>query len=237
MSTTRVDEIANGLFRIHTPYPSIPGGFSFNQYLLRDQQSLLFHTGPRAMFPAIRDAVASVLPLSELHYVGFCHVESDECGSLNPFLAAAPNARPLCSQLAALVSISDLADRSPCALADGERLSLGKNTVRWINAPHVPHGWENGFLLIEELSTLLCGDLFTQPGAEHPPLVTTDILAPSEAMLTQMDYYAHGPNTTSVIRQLAALRPHVLACMHGSAWQGDGETLLGRLADSLMPRA
>ena len=159
---TQIDEIADGLFRVHTAVSLIPGGFSFNQYLIRDEQSLLYHTGPRSLFPQIRDAIAKVLPLERLHYIGFSHVESDECGSLNQFLAVAPCARPLCSQIAAMVSITDLADRAPVSLADNEAMSLGRRSVRWIDAPHVPHGWENGFLMVDGIQALLCGDLFTQ---------------------------------------------------------------------------
>jgi flavorubredoxin len=233
LNGTQIDEIADGLFRVHTPVSLIPGGFSFNQYLLRDEQSLLFHTGPRSLFPQIRDAIATVLPLEKLHYIGFSHVESDECGSLNQFLAVAPYARPLCSRVAAMVSITDLADRAPVPLADHEVLSLGQHSVRWIDAPHVPHGWENGFLMVDDIQALLCGDLFTQPGAVHPPIIEDDILGPSEAMRAQMDYYAHGPNTAAILQKLAALRPQILACMHGSAWRGDGSALLTRLARAL----
>lgn len=227
---TSIDEIADGLYRVHTPVTILPGGFSFNQYLLRDERSLLFHTGPRSLFPQIRDAIATVVPLERLHYIGFSHVESDECGSLNQFLAAAPAASPLCSRLASLVSMSDLADRAPVALMDQESLSLGRCSVTWIDAPHVPHGWENGYLMIDSLQALLCGDLLTQPGADHPAVVESDILAPSEAMRAGMDYYAHGPNTAPTIHRLAQLRPRLLACMHGSAWRGDGARLLTDLA-------
>jgi flavorubredoxin len=226
---TRIDEIADGLFRIHTPSTILPGGFSFNQYLVRDDEPLLFHTGPRALFPQVRDAIAGVLPLTKLRHVSFGHVEADECASLNQFLAAAPSSRPLCGTIAAMVSIGDLADRAPVALADGETLRLGRYSVRWIDGPHVPHAWENGFLFIPELQALLCGDLFTQPGADHPPLVDGDILTPSEAMRAQLDYFAHGPNTAAVLTRLAALQPRLLACMHGSAWTGDGGALLKEL--------
>jgi flavorubredoxin len=234
-NTTRIDEIADGLYRIHTPLPDVPGGFSFNQYLLRDEQSLLFHTGPRALFPQVRDAIASVMPLKDLRYIGFAHVESDECGSLNQFLEIAPDAVPLCGRIAAMVSVHDLADRPPKVLADDESLNLGRYSVRWLDAPHVPHGWENGFLMVEGLGALLCGDLFTQPGADHPPIVETDILGPSEAMRARMDYFAHGPDTMPVLRRLANLQPRILACMHGSAWRGDGGALLGKLAKALSP--
>jgi flavorubredoxin len=233
LNGTRIDEIADGLYRVNTPDTTILGGFSFNQYLLRDERSLLFHTGPRSLFPQIRDAISTVLPLEKLHYIGFSHVESDECGSLNQFLAVAPAARPLCSRIAALVSVSDLADRTPVALTDQEIMPLGRYSVRWIDAPHVPHGWENGFLMVDGIQALLCGDLFTQPGADNPPIVERDILGPSEAMRAQMDYYAHGPNTVPVLQKLAALQPQILACMHGSAWRGDGALLLNGLARAL----
>jgi flavorubredoxin len=232
-SDTRIDEIADGLFRVHTPDTSFPGGFSFNQYLLRDEQPLLFHTGPRALFPQIHAAIATVLPVQRLRYIGFSHVESDECGSLNQFLAAAPDAVPLCGRIAAMVSIGDLADRAPRVLADDESMQVGRYAVRWLDAPHVPHGWENGFLMVHGLEALLCGDLLTQPGAEHAPIVSSDILGPSEAMRAQLDYFAHSPNTVPVLKRLASLHPKILACMHGSAWQGDGAALLTRLAAAL----
>jgi flavorubredoxin len=230
---TRVHEIADGLFQIHTPVAAVVGGFSFNQYLLRDDASLLFHTGPRALFASVREAIAQVMPLETLRYVAFGHIESDECGSLNQLLEVAPNAVPLCGQIAAMVSVNDLANRPAKALPDNEPLSLGRNTIRWLDAPHVPHAWENGYIMIDNLRALLCGDLLTQPGTEHKPLVEGDILGPSEAMRAQLDYFAHGPNTGAVLQRLAALRPKTLACMHGSAWQGDGEALLTSLRAAL----
>jgi flavorubredoxin len=143
----------------------VPGGFTFNQYLVVDDEPLLFHTGPRRLFPAVRDAVASVLPVERLRWIGLSHVEADECGSLNQWLAAAPHATPLCGQVAAMVSIGDLADREPRALADGETLALGTRRVTWLDTPHVPHAWECGFLHEAHTRTLLCGDLFTRVGA------------------------------------------------------------------------
>ncbi len=131
------------------------------------------------------------------------------------------------------VAVAELADRAPKALADNETLSLGRHTVRWIDAPHVPHAWDNGFLMVDELRALLCGDLFTQPGADHPPVTEADILGPSETMRAQLDYFAHGPDTARVLDRLAALEPQLLACMHGSAWRGDGARLIHRLRDAL----
>jgi len=231
-SGTSVDEIADGIYRISTPVPMEGGGFSFNQYLIRDDEPLLFHTGLRKLFPLVHEAVESVVPVEKLRYIGFSHVEADECGSLNDWLAAAPRSVPLCGTVAAMVSVNDLADRPATALADGELLTLGRHAVRWFDTPHLPHAWECGFLMEESTRTLLCGDLFTQGGSEHAPL-SDDILTSSEQMRANMDYFAHGTNTRAVLERLAALQPATLACMHGSAFSGDGAALLRALADRL----
>ncbi len=232
-SGTNVHEISDGIYRINTPV-SIPGsGFSFNQYLILDEEPLLFHTGPRKLFPLVREAVASILPVEKLRYIGFSHVEADECGSLNEWLAVAPHSVPLCGRVAAMVSIEDLADRSPRALADGELISLGTHAVRWFDAPHLPHAWECGFLTEETTRTLLCGDLFTQGGSKLPPITEADILGPSEAFRHKMDYFSHTRNADAMLERLAATEPSTLACMHGSAWRGDGGKLLRSLAESL----
>jgi flavorubredoxin len=235
-SGTNVHEIADRIYRINTPVvmEGGPGGFSFNQYLIVDDESLIFHTGPRKMFHFVRDAVASVMPLEELRYVAFSHVEADECGSLNEWLAVAPRSTPLCGTVAAIVSINDLADRPPRALADGERLSLGKHAVQWFDTPHLPHAWECGFLMEEKTRTLLCGDLFTQGGADHPPITESDILGPSEAFRQTMDYYSHTKNGREMLERLASAESTTLACMHGSAWRGNGARLLRALADALL---
>lgn len=233
-SGTNVHEIADGIYRINTPQ-QIPGagGFSFNQYLVADDEPLLFHAGLRRMFPLVREAVASVLPVERLRYIAFSHVEADECGALNDWLAAAPQSVPLCSAVAALVSITDMADRAPRALTDGEVLSLGKHSVRWFDMPHLPHAWECGFLAEEQTTTLLCGDLFTQGGADLPAITESDILGPSEAFRHQMDYFSHTKNARAMLERLAATNPTTLACMHGSAWRGDGAQLLRALANAL----
>jgi flavorubredoxin len=233
-SGTNVHEIAAGIFRINTPI-QIPGGpeFNFNQYLIADDEPLLFHTGPKRMFPLVAEAIGAVLPLSSLRHVAFSHYEADECGALNDFLAAAPQAAPVCGQVAAMVSVNDVADRPARALADGEVLDLGRHRVRWFDTPHVPHGWECGFMMELDTRTLLCGDLFTQGGAGATPITDADILEPSEAFRKQMDYYAHTPNTAATLERLAREQPRTLACMHGSAWRGDGAALLRALAKSL----
>ena len=232
-SGTSVNEIAEGIYRISTPLPLVPGGFSFNQYLVVDEEPLLFHTGLKRMFPLLREAIASVMPVERLRHAAFSHFESDECGALNLLLAAAPEARPVCGGVAAMVSVEDFADRPPRPLAHGETLSLGRHRVRWLDAPHVPHGWETGFLFEETTRTLLCGDLFTQGGTGETALTESDILGPSEAFRKPMDYYSHSKNAGPILETIAATEPTTLACMHGSAWKGDGGALLRELAKTL----
>ncbi len=234
-SGTRIDEIAAGIYRISTPIPpsDFPGGFTFNQFLIDDDEPLLFHTGLRRMFPLVCEAIETVLPVSRLRHLSFSHFEADECGTLNEFLAAAPRAAPLCGQLAADVSVRDTADRAPRALADGEEVSLGRHTVRWLYTPHLPHAWECGYLFETSTRTFLCGDLFTQGGHEHVPITESEILGPSEAMRRGLDYYAHAPQSRATLERLAELRPVTLACMHGASFRGDGAAQLRGLAESL----
>jgi flavorubredoxin len=233
-SGMNVHEIADGIYRINTPVAiEGAGGFSFNQYLIVDDEALLYHTGLRRMFPLVREAVASVLPVERLRYVALSHVEADECGSLNEWLAAAPHSVPLCGTVAAMVSIRDLADRAPRALADGELLPLGTHSVRWFDTPHLPHAWECGLLSEERTRTLLCGDLFTQGCADLPAVMESDILGPSEAFRHAMDYFSHTSRARAMLERLASTSPTTLACMHGSAWRGDGAKLLRALADDL----
>ena len=231
---TNVEEIADGVYRINTPVSLIPGGFSFNQYLVVDEQPLLFHTGPRRMFPLVREAVEHVMPAERLRFLALSHFEADECGSLNEWLAAAPQAVPLCSRVAAMVSVNDVADRPAMALADGAELSLGRRSVKWLDAPHLPHGWETGFLMDTMSRTLFCGDLFTQGGTGAAALTTQDILDNSEAFRQPMDYFSHSTNTRQLIEHLAVEAPTTLACMHGSAWSGDGAALLRALGERLV---
>ena len=233
-SGTNVHEISSGIYRINTPVKMLGvQGFTFNQYLVVDDEPLLFHTGLRKMFPLVREAVASVIPVEKLRYISFSHVEADECGSLNEWLAIAPHAVPLCGNVAAMVSIKDIADREPHAMADGELLSLGQHSVRWFETPHLPHAWDCGFLSEEQTSTLFCGDLFTQGGSDLPAMTESDILEPSEAFRQGMDYFSHTKYAREMIDKLAATNPKTLACMHGSAWRGDGSKLLRSLGDAL----
>lgn len=233
-SGTNIAEIAERIYRINTPV-RLEGDqlFSFNQYLVDAGEPLLFHTGPRQLFPLVREAVDHVLPAERLRYIAFSHVEADECGSLNQWLGLAPEAVPVCGAIAAMTSIGDLADRPPRAMADGETLDLGGRQVRWLDAPHVPHGWECGYLFETTTATLFCGDLFTQPGDGAEALTQGDILTPSETFRRQMDYFAHGRDTGTILDRIAATAPATLACMHGSAWRGDGGALIRDLARAL----
>ncbi len=232
---TRIDEIADNIYRISTIVGPevVPGGFTFNQFLIDDDAPLLFHTGPRKMFALTSDAIKRVIPAKKLRYVAFSHFEPDECGALNEFLAVAPNAEPVCGRISAMVCMGDYADRPAHALADGETLELGRHTLRWIDAPHVPHGWDCGFLADQTTRTLFCGDLFTQFGSDHPVVTSDDILESSEGSRRALDYYAHSPDTAAILARLAALHPTTLACMHGASWRGDGAALLTTLSDRL----
>lgn len=236
-SGTNVHEISDGIFRISTPIPPsvMPGGFTFNQMLVVDDAPLLFHTGPRRMFPLVREAVAHVLgDAAKLRYVSFSHVESDESGSLNDWLAIAPAAEPVCGTIAAMVSVTDLADRPPVVLADGQQLALGKRSVRWLDAPHLPHNWECGYLFETHTRTLLCGDLFTHAGADVPPITEHEVLGPSEALRAQLGGVAIEKDTRAILEKLARTEPAVLALMHGSSYRGDGRAHLLALADALL---
>ncbi len=229
-----INQICADTYRISIPLPDmIPGGFSFNQYLVVDDSPLLFHTGPKRLFAQICGQIETVLPVSKLRYIAFSHVEADESGSLPEFLAAAPQAQPVCSEVAAMISVADMVDVVPITMADGQKLNLGKHQLVWQSTPHLPHGWECGYFFDETTGTLFCGDLFTQPGTGERPLVSEDIFGPSEAFRQQMDYYSHSRDTSRMIDKLAQLKPNLLACMHGSAWSGDGASLLRRLGTSL----
>jgi flavorubredoxin len=233
-SGTNVYEIADGIYRINTPI-ALPdaGQFSFNQYLVLDDAPLLFHTGLRGLFPVVSEAIAALMPIERLRYVGISHFEADECGALNQLLAAAPQAVAVCGQVAAMVSVNDYADRAPRALADGEDLELGRHKLRWFDTPHVPHSWECGLMMDMTSRTFFCGDLFTQGGSGAEAITESDILEPSEAFRGAMDYFAHAPQTVGMLERLAREAPKTLAVMHGSTWQGDGARLLRELGSRL----
>ena len=229
MNTT-IDEIAPQTYRISTGVPTPDGvGFTFNQYLLIADEPLLWHTGPRMMHAATRAAIARVIEPSRLKWIGFSHYEADECGAMSDFLAEAPNAQAVCGRIGAMVNMGDVTPNTR-ALRDGETLDIGGARLTWFDTPHVPHGWDCGLIFDETGKLLFCGDLFTQGGADHAPLTESDILGPSEAFRGPLDYFAHAPSTRTHLERLAALNPETLACMHGSAWRGDGGALLRELA-------
>ena len=230
---TRVDEVAPGIYRICTPLDVIPGGFTFNSYLIADDEPLLFHTGYRKLFPITLEAIAKVIPLEKLRWIGGSHFEGDEFGALNDFLMAAPKSTPFGSEIGVLTSLNDFAVRPARALADDEEFSIGSRRMKWLYTPHVPHGWDCGILFDLSTKTLLCGDLFTQPGANMPAVTESEVLTASEGMRGMMDYYAHATSTSAILEKLAALQPSMLACQHGSAYRGDGAALIRELATTL----
>jgi flavorubredoxin len=231
--TTAVDEIADGIYRLSTWVPEVapPAGFTFNQFLIAANEPLLFHTGPRGMFPLVSEAVARVMPVERLRWITFGHVESDECGSMNDWLAAAPQAEVAHGVIGCLVSLNDMADRPPRALNDGEVLDLGGKRVRHIDTPHVPHAWEARVLYEETTNTLLCGDLFTHIG-NGPALTTDDIVEPAMEAEAMFRASALAPDTAAVMRRLGELEPSTLALMHGSSYAGDCRKALDDLATS-----
>lgn len=229
MST--VTEIAPNVFRIATYVAE--ADLQFGQFLVRDEESLLFHTGPRVLFAQVREAVSTLIDLSRLRWISFSHFEADECGSLNEWLAAAPNAQPACSQLGAIVSVNDFANRAPRPLNDNEVIETGRYRLRFLRTPHVPHCWEAGLLFEETGRTLFCSDLLHQSG-DQPPIAESAAEALDRHRKSLIDYQA-GPfanyvpytrNTDPILKSLAALKPATIAVMHGSSLVGDGERAL-----------
>jgi flavorubredoxin len=228
----KIDEIADGIYRlsVYVPHIAPPAGFTFNHFLVRAEQPMLFHCGLRQMFPALSEAVGRLMPLDQLRFIGFGHVEADECGAMNSWLAAAPRAQIVHGATACMVSVNDLADRPPRTLTDGESVDLGGKRVRYIDTPHVPHGWEARVLYEETSGTLLCGDLFTHLG-NTPAVTDKDIVGPAVEAERLFHYTSLGPSTARNIRKLAALAPNTLAVMHGASYHGDGRRALDALAD------
>ena len=234
---TQVTEIADGIFRLSTFVPDIapPAGFVFNQFLVRGEQPLLFHTGPRKMFAATREALTRVMPPEQLRWISFGHYEADECGALNDWLAVAPQAQAAHGQIGCMVSLADMADRAPRPLDNGEVLDLGGKRVRYIDTPHTPHGWDAGVLFEETTATLLCGDLFTRLG--NVTLTEVDIVDPAIAAEGMFRSSSSNPAMGSTIRALGALAPRTLALMHGPAYSGDGAAARRALGDDYDRRA
>jgi flavorubredoxin len=228
---TTVDEIGQGIYRLSTLVPDIgPTGFTFNQFLIDADEPLLFHTGPRAMFPSVSEAIGTVMPVDRLRWITFGHFEADECGAMNQFLAAAPNATIAHDAIGCLTSLNDQADREPRPLGGGDVLDIGGRRVRNIDTPHVPHGWDAHVLYEEVTGTLFCGDLFTHLGP-GPAVTTNDVVEPASQAEDVFGATCITPTTGSTIRELAALEPTTLAIMHGSSYNGDTKSALLALAD------
>lgn len=224
---TRIDEVAAGIYRIAT-FAST-SGITFNQYLIDADEPLLFHCGQRSLFADVSAAVARVVSLNKLRWISFSHVEADECGALNDWLALAPQATVIHGKLGCTLWLNEMSDRAPRALANDAALDLGGKRVRWLDTPHVPHNWDAGMLFEETGRTLFCSDLFTQAG-DTPPLTTSDILGPALVMEKRIQFSGPAPQSPEILRRLAGLSPDLLAVMHGSAYSGDGAAALEGLA-------
>ena len=230
---TRIDETANGVYRLSTFVSAIapPAGFTFNQFLVLGDEPLLFHTGLRKMFPLVLSAVSRLMPPERLRWITFGHYEADECGAMNEWLAVAPQAEVAHGRTGSQVSLNDMADRAPHVLQDGETIELGGGKrVRYLDTPHIPHGWDAGVLYEETTGTLLCGDLLTQLG-DGPASTKADIVGPAIAAEEMFKYSCLNPGMGATIRRLADLSPHTLALMHGPSFDGDGPAALRALAD------
>lgn len=228
-----VTEIAADCYQISTFFPEID--LQFNQFLIKDEEPLLFHTGMRALFPAVRAAVATIMDPARLRWIGFSHFEADECGSLNEWLQIAPDAQAVCSMVGAMVSVNDFALRPAKGMIDGEVLNTGQHRFRFVQTPHVPHCWEAGLLFEETKGTLLCSDLFHQAGNVEPS-TESDVI--DRARKTLIDYQAspmanympYTKHTDGILQSLAALNPRTIVPMHGSAYIGDGARAIRDLA-------
>jgi flavorubredoxin len=234
--TTSVTEIAPDTYRISTYHAGF--GIQFNQFLVVDDEPFLMHTGFRRMFPATLAGVSQLIDPSRLRWIGYSHFEPDECGALNDWLATAPQAQAICSQVGAMVMLADFADRAPRALADGETMSIGRHRLKFIATPHLPHGWDAGLFLDEATRTLFCSDLFFQP-ADPPPICESGFLESAREAIRAgqagplANDVPYTPYTDATMRRLADLKPEVFAVMHGSSFRGDGRGALLGLADTM----
>jgi flavorubredoxin len=227
---TRLDEIAPDIFRISTFFPG--GNIQFNQFLLRDEEPVLIHTGNRALLPGAREAVAKIIPLEQLRWIAFSHFEADECGALRKWQQVAPRSTPLCSYVAKVVSVDDVVALRPArALHDGEVLPTGRHRLRFLQTPHVPHAWDAGLFLEEVSRTLFCSDLFHQNG-DVEPVTTGDVVGRFQEVLVEYqagpfaNYLPYTTTTAETLARLATLEPKQLAAMHGSTYVGDGRKAL-----------
>ena len=233
---TEVSEIADRIYRLSTFVNAVgPTGFTFNQFLIDADEPLLFHYGQRSLFPLISAAVKSVIPLEKLRWTTCSHVEADESGALNQWLAAAPRATPAHGQVGCNIWLRDMADREPHVLANDEVLDLGGKRVRWLDTPHVPHNWDAGVIYEETTGTLFSSDLFT-PFGPAAPTKESEIVGPEIATEKAVPYMPVTRLTEPTLRRLAGLKPTTIALMHGPAFKGDGAAALTALADHYRDR-
>jgi flavorubredoxin len=230
---TNINEIAADVYRISTFVPDYH--IEFNQFLIKDEQPFLMHTGFRKMFEVTRAAVAKIIDPAQLRWIGFSHFEPDECGALNEWLQVAPNSQAACSVVGGIVMLNDYADRPARPLNDNEVLEIGKRRLRFLATPHVPHSWDAGLFFEETDQTLLCSDLFFHPQSDEA-LIESDIVGRArESILFGMQTplakdMPYTPYTDSTMQRLAELAPRTLALMHGSSYRGDGRKAIRELA-------
>lgn len=231
--TVKIDEIGDNIFRLSAFVPQVmpPAGFTFNVFLIRAEEPMLFHLGKRKMFSLYADAMAKLMPVEKLRWASFGHFEADECGAMNERLAAAPHSQLMHGMTGVRVSLSDMADREPRMLKDGEVVDIGGKRIRYLDTPHVPHGWDSGIIFEETTKTLFVSDLFAH-GGDTPPMTRSEIVSPAMAGADPIYSTSLGPTTAPTIRKLAELKPEMLAVMHGSSFVGDGASQLHGLADA-----
>ena len=237
---TRIDEVADGIWRLATPVAAEhfpPAGFTYGQFLVwgggAADEPLLYHTGPRKMFGCLVAALTQVCPIEKLRWLSFGHGESDESGALLQILDAAPDCEVLVGTMLSRLVVNDASPRPAVVLGHGETRRIGRHEVMWLDTPHLPHNWEAGMMFETTTKTLLCGDLFTLMGDDHPPTTTDDILPASEELRQRLPYYSNPQAARPKLEEIAALGPANIAGMHGPVWQGDGAAMLHRLADAL----
>lgn len=229
-----VSEIAADVYRLSTFHPEY--GIQFNQFLIKDEEPFLMHTGFKKSFPVTLDGVSAILDPRKIRWIGFSHFESDECGALNEWLDVAPDAQAVCSFVGAVVTVNDFADRPARSLNNDEVFSIGRHRLRFLATPHVPHGWDAGFFFEEVDQTLLCSDLFFQPG-QREPLIETGIVERARASMLEglqgplAKDMPYTPDTEKTLSRLAELEPKTLAVMHGSSYRGDGRKAINELTE------
>lgn len=229
----KVTEIAPDTYRLSTFHADY--GIQFNQFLIKDDEPFLMHTGFKRMFQTTLAGASSIIDPAKLRWIGYSHFESDECGALNEWQGVAPRAQALCSFVGLKVNASDFADRAPRSLADGEVVQIGRHRLQLLSTPHVPHAWDAALFFDEVEKTLLCSDLFFHAGDPEPVVAAELVERAREAiegnrtgpMAKDIPYT---PYTDSTLQRLAALEPRTLAVMHGSSFRGDGRKAILDLA-------